>query len=256
MIENNINIDQQQLEEIGSSLQRIRLSKEISLDSVANNTHISKRLLTAIEAGDIQELPEPFYIKALVAKFAQELGAKIEFEPNSIISGKTVKTNDDSQIKRKKQFNFQLRSPHLYLMYIVLVILSVRGITLLVERPVIVQQIPVEAPAIDSQVAQVETPTPTTSTTSVPQYVSQSTTPDSVTVGIDLQERCWLKVMVDGKSAFEGTLPKGTKRQWTGDRQVTIRAGNAGGVAISFNNEQQKVLGAPGQVEEITYTVN
>lgn len=255
MIENNINTDQQQLEEVGSNLQRIRLSKEISLDSVANNTHISKRLLTAIEAGDIQELPEPFYVKALVAKFAQELGAKIEFEPNSSIGGEMVKADNDPKIRRRK-LNFQLRSPHLYLMYILLVILSVRGIALLVERPVIVQQIPAEVPAIDSQVARVETPTPTTSTTTVPQYVSQSSTPDSVTVGIDLQERCWLKVMVDGKSAFEGTLPKGTKRQWTGDRQVTIRAGNAGGVAISFNNEQQKVLGAPGQVEEITYTVN
>ena len=62
--------------------------------------------------------------------------------------------------------------------------------------------------------------------------------------------------MVDGKLAFEGTLLKGTQRQWTGNREVTIRAGNAGGVVISFNNEQKKVLGAPGEVEEITYTVN
>lgn len=62
--------------------------------------------------------------------------------------------------------------------------------------------------------------------------------------------------MVDGTVAFEGILPKGTQRQWTGKKEVTIRAGNAGGVVISFNNQQQKVLGAPGQVEEITYTVN
>ena len=58
------------------------------------------------------------------------------------------------------------------------------------------------------------------------------------------------------QTAFEGTLPQGTQRQWTGKKEVTIKAGNAGGVAISFNNEQQKVLGAPGEVEEITYTVN
>ena len=63
--------------------------------------------------------------------------------------------------------------------------------------------------------------------------------------------------MVDGKVAFEGILPEGTQAsmEWR-QREVTIRAGNAGGVVISFNNQQQQILGAPGQVEEITYTVN
>jgi hypothetical protein len=62
--------------------------------------------------------------------------------------------------------------------------------------------------------------------------------------------------MVDSQVAFEGVLPAGTQRQWKGEKEVTIRAGNAGGVVISFNNQQQQILGAPGQVEEVTYTVN
>ncbi|MEN9869334.1 MAG: hypothetical protein RLZZ171_317, partial [Cyanobacteriota bacterium] len=89
-----------------------------------------------------------------------------------------------------------------------------------------------------------------------PQFISQSSNSATVSVGINLQERCWLKVMVDSKVAFEGVLPAGTQRQWKGKKEVTIRAGNAGGVVISFNNQQQQVLGAPGQVEEVTYTVN
>lgn len=134
-------------------------------------------------------------------------------------------------------------------------VVSVSAVTALVERPVIVNQ-----PASDPLVLVPERRSPTTAQVSqpktTPQFISQSSNSEAVSVGIDLQERCWLKVMVDGKVAFEGILPQGTQRQWSGQREVTIRAGNAGGVVISFNNQQQQVLGAPGQVEEITYTVN
>ncbi|MCC0176081.1 helix-turn-helix domain-containing protein [Waterburya agarophytonicola K14] len=258
MTKNNLTPEQQKkLIEIGSDLQRIRLAKSISLDSIAANTLISKRLLEAIETGDFAELPEPFYIKALVGKFAQEIDAKqIQFEVSSIADTEVTPSPRATSIRRKYWLNFQLRSLHLYLLYILLVILSVKGITLVVERPIAIEEIPLEKPAIDSKVAQTEVSQANTTPESVPQFVSQSSNSESVTVGINLQERCWLKVMVDGNVAFEGILPKGTQRSWSGDKQVTIRAGNAGGVVISFNNEQKKVLGAPGEVEEITYTVN
>ncbi len=258
MTNNNLSLEQQKkLIEIGANLQRIRLAKSISLDSVAANTLISKRLLEAIETGNFEELPEAFYIQALVSKYAQEIGAnQIKFEAASAIDTEVTPSSAKTNNSRKYWLNFQLRSLHLYLIYILLVIMSVKGITVLVERPVIINEIPVEKPAIESEVTKAEAEKNTTSSQPAPQFVSQSNTPESVTVGINLQERCWLKVMVDGKVAFEGILPQGTQRQWSGKKQVTIRAGNAGGVVISFNNEQQKVLGAPGQVEEITYTVN
>lgn len=256
---NNLNTDQQKkLKEIGANLHRIRTTKGISLDKVAGNTRISQRLLEAIEAGDTEELPEPFYIEALVTKFAQEIGARgVKFEVTSMVNTDSNPSDTVAPINpRKYWLNFQLRSLHLYLLYILLVIISVTGITRLIERPVIINQIPVEDTNIDSEVTEIENTSSPNQLQSPPQFVSQSSNSEAVTVGINLQERCWLKVMVDGKPAFEGILPKGTQRQWTGKQQVTIRAGNAGGVVISFNNEQQKVLGAPGEVEEITYTVN
>ncbi len=259
MKNHNLTTDQQQkLQDIGINLNQIRIAKNISLDTVAANTLISKRLLGAIETGDINALPEPFYIQALVAKFAQEIGApeiRFELEPKT-----NSPENTDSSPKNRRRYwlNFQLRSLHLYLLYIFLVILSVKGITTLVERPVIINQTPSSSPIANPEVVSEasKTTTPVNPPVAVPQFISQSSNSETVSVGINLQERCWLKVMVDGKLAFEGILPQGTQRQWTGKQEVTIRAGNAGGVVITFNNEQQKVLGAPGQVEEITYTVN
>lgn len=262
MNKDNLTIEQQQkLKDLGANLNQIRLAKNISLDTIAANTHISKRLLEAIEAGNFEELPEPFYIKALVSKFARQIGAEeISFEVESK-SSSLVSTRSVTPVTRRSYWwNFQLRSLHLYLIYILLVIVSLTSITKLIERPVVVERSPEDSPVSNPQLETVQsTSSPaqqpkTTQTT--PQFVSQSSNSETVSVGINLQERCWLKVMVDGQVAFEGTLPQGTQRQWTGKKQVTIKAGNAGGVVISFNNEQQKILGAPGQVEEITYTVN
>lgn len=253
MTNSNLTIEQkEQLKQIGIRLQNIRTAKNITLDTIAANTKIAKSLLSAIEISEFSELPEPFYIRALVAKFAQEIGApEIEFELSVAPEIEIVKTSTTKKVSRKYWLNFQLRSLHLYLLYVFLVIVSVKGITLLVERPIVINQVPSEKP-LESEIEEVVTPTEPEQ----PQFVSQSSTSESVTVGINLQEKCWLKVMVDGKLAFEGILPQGTKRQWSGKKEVTIRAGNAGGVVISFNNQQQKILGAPGQVEEITYTVN
>ncbi len=254
---------QQKLEAIGASLYEIRTAKGISSDEVAANTLIAKRLLIAIETGKLKELPEPFYTQALITKFARAIGAEeSKVELNLILSENNAVSQSSSSAKTSPRkhpidFNFQLRSLHLYLIYILLVIVSVKGIATLVERPVVVYQLPEEQPSLDTQVTESNhTSRSSTRSQSAPQFVSQATDSQTVMVGINLEARCWLKVMVDGKIAFEGTLPKGTQRTWTGKEQVTIRAGNAGGVAVTFNNGQKQILGKPGQVQEVTYTVN
>jgi cytoskeletal protein RodZ len=246
------------LQQIGAKLRDIRMAKGISLEAVATQTLISQRLLLAIETGNLEELPEPFYTRALIEKYARAIGATKELDLGLIddltVEQSAVKTPTTN---RKYLINFQLRSLHLYLLYILLVGISVKAITTFVERPVIVNEtIPESQPSVDTAAKENDPSIHSNKSNSLPQFVSQSTKSDSVMVGINLQERCWLKVMVDGEVAFEGILPKGTQRTWTGKEQVTIRAGNAGGVTIAFNNGPQKILGEPGKVEEVTYTVN
>lgn len=63
----------------------------------------------------------------------------------------------------------------------------------------------------------------------------------------------WVRVTVDGKVAFEGTLSPGTTRAWNGATFITVRYGNAGGVSVTFNGKSEGVVGQPGQVVERTY---
>ena len=257
MEDKNIKIKPTQAEkliDIGSRLHQIRIAKNISLATIAQKTLISQRLLAAIESGDKEELPELFYTKALIAKFASAIDAQgIDLDLTALQETETDLPASTKGVKFSWNLPiFQLNPLYLYLLYIFIIIVSVKCITVLVERPIVInkiqvaKQVPLESPiTINSS-----SPRPAT------KLVSQSNLPNSAVVSITLRDRCWLKVIVDGKVEFEGTLPKGTNRTWTGKEQVTVRAGNAGGVFIAFNNEQEKLLGKPGEVEEITYKVN
>jgi cytoskeletal protein RodZ len=261
MEDNNLNpqLEQEQkLKEIGERLHEIRIERGVSLDTICDRTMISKRLLEAIERGNFAELPELFYVKALMVKYARALNAldlvdSLQAKPAVVVSDrvKTASNNAKSRNLPSFQLNFQLNSLHLYIVYIVLIIIAVRGLASLVESPTtVVTQTP------ETQISPTTNQPNRESNKDLPQLISQSSNADSVTVGINLQERCWLKVMVDGKVAFEGVLTEGTQKTWEGKEEVTIRAGNAGGVVVTFNNGQKKILGKPGQVEEVTYTVN
>jgi hypothetical protein len=54
--------------------------------------------------------------------------------------------------------------------------------------------------------------------------------------------------LVDDVKAFEGVLQPGESRDWTGQRRVAIRAGNAGGVEVIVNGTNRGLMGAEGQV--------
>jgi cytoskeletal protein RodZ len=82
---------------------------------------------------------------------------------------------------------------------------------------------------------------------------SSSSSGNPVNVAVNLTDRVWLQVIVDGKIEFEGTLPKGTQRNWSAKKELTIVSGNAGGVSVAFNDQQSRSMGKLGQVEEMTF---
>jgi cytoskeletal protein RodZ len=77
-----------------------------------------------------------------------------------------------------------------------------------------------------------------------------------VNVGIMMRGQSWVRITVDGQTEFEGVLNEGKKLTWSGDRQVSIRAGNASSVALSYNNQSVKLLGKEGEVAEKQFGIN
>ncbi|WP_190398930.1 helix-turn-helix domain-containing protein [Pseudanabaena sp. FACHB-1998] len=77
-----------------------------------------------------------------------------------------------------------------------------------------------------------------------------------VNVGIVAKGESWVRIIVDGQTEFEGMLNEGKKLSWSGDRQISIRAGNASSIALSYNNQSIKLLGKEGEVAERNFGLN
>jgi hypothetical protein len=77
-----------------------------------------------------------------------------------------------------------------------------------------------------------------------------------VQIGVTLKEKSWIRVVADGKVQYEGELPQGSQRTWIAQGELTVKAGNAGGVLVSVNKQQAKQLGEPGKVKQVTIAAN
>lgn len=96
-------------------------------------------------------------------------------------------------------------------------------------------------------------PSPPTQATVKPSPIASPSPAGAVGVKMNVTEDSWVEVVVDGNVAFEGTLPKGTQRTWSGKNEVVVKAGNAGGVSLSYNNAPFKPMGAAGEVLDATF---
>ena len=67
---------QASLQAIGAFLQKTRQEQALSLQDIHQRTYIQRYALKAIETGDLATLPEPFYIRAFIRKYAMALGLK------------------------------------------------------------------------------------------------------------------------------------------------------------------------------------
>ncbi|MBE9141309.1 helix-turn-helix domain-containing protein [Nodosilinea sp. LEGE 07088] len=67
-------IQQASLKKVGAFLQQTRQSQSLSIEEVYRQTYIQPYTLRAIESGNLRQLPEPFYIRAFIKKYATALG--------------------------------------------------------------------------------------------------------------------------------------------------------------------------------------
>jgi cytoskeletal protein RodZ len=261
MKENKLYLQQEQvekLEELGSRLRQSRTEQSIALEEVAARTRIQARLLNAIEEGRLDQLPEPVYIKGFIKRFAEALGL------NGVEFASTFPTGSGLQFIRPSWRHLpaaQLRPLHLYLLYVVLVMGSVSSLSVLVRRSAVqvynIENYPPHAqqgPATSN--FQPTNPQQKVDPNNPDAVKSPSVNGKPVQVGVTLKSQSWIRIVADGKKEFEGVLPEGTQRIWVAEQKLIVRAGNAGGVLVEFNDETAKEMGAPGQVQEVTFAAN
>lgn len=66
-------------------------------------------------------------------------------------------------------------------------------------------------------------------------------------------ERCWIRVLADGKKIFEGILVKGDEKLWEAEENIKVRFGNAGGVKVYFNEKEVPLPSSKSGVVDMVF---
>lgn len=236
----------EKLTQLGAQLKATREQYDFTVEDVVAYTKIPRKQVLGIEEGNFDDLPEPVYIQGLIRRYAHALGYNgAEFASTFPIGTSRVVLKP---VWKNPSF-FKLRPVHFYLLYILLTAVSVSGLSAWLNGATIIGS--QTQPSIKSNdLASQTKPTPS-QPESVTQTNSFSQKQKEVKVGVTLKESSWIQVIADGKTTFEGTLEEGSKRTWTAQKELTVKAGNAGGVLVSVNQQEAKKMGQPGKVEQL-----
>jgi cytoskeletal protein RodZ len=243
-----LSLEQQRAEklaELGAQLWASRQEKSLSLEEMVAMTKIPQRLLKAIEEGNLNDLPEPIYIQGLIRQFADALGFNgVEFSSEFPVVSPQKKLQPVGESKSIRL----LRPFHLYLLYIFVIICSISSLSQLLNNAAL--KADKETTPSINQEAVADAPPKPIKTESVSDITKENNN-QSVQVGVTLKASSWIRVVADGKTQFEGTLPEGTHRVWKAQEQLTVKTTNAGGVLMSVNQQAAKKMGELGEEEEI-----
>jgi cytoskeleton protein RodZ len=78
-------------------------------------------------------------------------------------------------------------------------------------------------------------------------------TASSFIVLIEAEENSWVSIVADGKVILEGTLIAPAVKSIRARKQITIKAGNVGGLGFSFNGNKLPPQGGSGEVKNLIF---
>ncbi len=262
------------LETLGQHLRQTREARGLSLTEVSHDIHVRTVYLQGIEQGDMTRLPEPVYVRGFVKRYADYLGLDsqdllIKTDP---ILLKAKPRAELTQPPQPESFAVSLRPIHLWSAYVVLIVLAVGGLSAFLDGrlPAFSQWMAFERSSPSNPRPNSGSPDPITP--AAPRvfprledwvYVEgifPERSPnlialvDTVQLDVRIVERpSWIRVVADGATVFEGTLAPGTQQNWSAEDSIILRAGNAGGVQVTFNNRDLGPMGQFGEVREEIY---
>jgi len=255
---------------IGQHLERARTALGLSTSQVAERLRIRAMFVDALEREEWAIIGEFVYVRGFLKNYAKLVGLDpaplvaqltAEYAPEAAaprpalesLAGagmSTVRVADETATRR--WFPWVLGS----LTAIAAVLVVMVGISLWQTRSV--------SPASDGAVQGTQLVPAQPSSTQLTQQPATALTDTSddgqmqnegVNLRLQLTQPSWLSVVVDGKRVVYETLPAGTVREFHGVREITLRAGNAGGVVAKIDGKDLGALGQAGQVQDRVFAV-
>ena len=73
---------------------------------------------------------------------------------------------------------------------------------------------------------------------------------EEINLRLDITERAWMEVTIDGDVRFSGIAQRGDVYEWTAVNEVTLLTGNAFGIVATINDVELGRLGGFQEARE------
>lgn len=238
---------------VGQLLKEERLRQGFSLEEIEEETKIRKYYLQALEEENYKVLPPQVYATGFMKRYAKFLGLD-EAEFSERFKREACFEEEEDTVPQVKEPLTPINKVVLpwgnimagIIFLVVAIWLGNYIVGYLSERGA--REAQPQTPGIQQPAEQ--TPAPEQEQNQSP---PPSTTPAAL-LELKTTQACWLLVVVDGETQYTGTLPANQERVFEGKERIYLKAGNAGGLEITFNGEKQEPLGAVGEVKEREFT--
>ena len=237
----------------GESLRRLREEAGRTVEDISGETKISKSVLTALESGGFQFLPEKVFSRNFVRQYATVIGADPDqladgfdqaWERHQLASGSHVVIDRVPPPRPSIRWRFWVpigAGIVLLLLVLVAVVTGRSGPEVLIQDRGLPAVEPTSFPT-----AAVPSPRPT-----VPGLAAEAV---DILLRVEPGEECWVHYR-DGEGQTAQQLLAGEEElrlKLTGPVKLTI--GNAGGVTVNVGGEVYRELGRSGEVIHATAT--
>jgi len=232
----------------GQKLKEAREIKGYSLEYIEEETKIRKLYLNALEQENFKILPPKVYATGFVRKYADFLGLDpdIMVEEFQVLAYSDEVHNEESESQKiKRNFHFPLRNILAAIVFLLIAIWAGNWVV-----GYITKAIPDESDK-KSPPTQVEEPA------NIPEPNNEQDIQEEPkgTLLVEANQDCWLHIVVDGEAVYSQTMRAGESANFEGKQSIYIKAGNAGGIVITFNGEKQEPIGGIGEVVEKEFII-
>lgn len=257
---------------VGARMKQERERRGITLDDAASATKISTRFLRAMEDEHFEQLPGGIFNKGFIRAYARHLGIDPEeavadyLELTGAAPAQAagpdefpLKPPERTQLKEEGARGLPLSAIAAVLLVIAL---GFSGWRFYTRQPHLVRgnhsaRNGSMSPGSAGQTLPVPGSTETASGTTGTSNSDNANPAGQFTVTINFREDCWVTITADGKAIVDDVvLIAGTKRSFSAQHELVIRAGNVGGVDFEFNGNPLPRQGDLDEVKTLIFDAN
>jgi transcriptional regulator with XRE-family HTH domain len=237
--------------DIGARLRQAREARGLTIDALSRSTRVQPRILSAIEQNDSVSIPPRPYGRGFVRAYASEVGLDPDGTVRDFFSqfvlaaeGPAIESRSLGEQPRNTPARGWLWPAGAVLAYVAigaLVIFVGRWAT---RGPAEAQAVGTTGTAVPAPASQVYRLPPI----ALPPPVT------GVAISLEAARPVWVTARVDGRRTVYRTLQSGERVSLEGDREVTIRTGDAGALTWQVNRGTPALMGQSGEVRTATVT--